>query len=224
MRRDIPFVRQKISSAASRYLGATLSSLLPYVFLACSFLPVAVHAQELDVSSAHKWLAEMRSAYGSFKQTNADGSADFGELYISRPGKARFDYDGSNGTTVIASDLEYVVFDPRSNDGPVSHSFQASPLLLLLESGAGIRGNPRVIGGWRDQGTLFIMFQSNNDVTFQGKLTLRFSNSPTQLLGWTTVDSLGQEIVIDLTRFVKVDSLDQSLFSVEAEIVRRRTR
>ena len=75
--------------------------------------PAAWAAEKLSLSELSAYLNAMTTAEASFTQINDDGTLSTGKLYIHRPGRMRFEYDGENGATVVAGAGSVVIHDPK---------------------------------------------------------------------------------------------------------------
>ena len=63
--------------------------------LALLALATPAAAQKLSLAEISAYLNNMRTAQAEFTQINDDGSISTGEIFISRPGRIRFDERGS---------------------------------------------------------------------------------------------------------------------------------
>ena len=83
------------------------------------------------VDKAVAYLQNLGEAKGRFEQTDARGGVSHGELYLKRPGRARFAYDPPSGLLVISDGSSVLVSDPRlktTNRYPLG----STPLSLFL--------------------------------------------------------------------------------------------
>jgi outer membrane lipoprotein-sorting protein len=68
-------------------------------------------AQQVSLDTLSKYLNQLTSAEATFTQINADGTISTGTLYISRPGKMRFEYNPPEDALVMANNGGVYVFD-----------------------------------------------------------------------------------------------------------------
>ena len=58
-------------------------------------------AQQLSLGQVSQYLNQLQTAQGGFTQINADGTLSTGTIYISRPGRIRFEYNPPEKSLVI---------------------------------------------------------------------------------------------------------------------------
>ena len=109
--------------------------------LALAALPfaTAAFAESATLSADDKALVDKAVAYlqglseakGRFSQTDARGATSGGELFLKRPGKARFAYDPPSGLLVVSDGGAVAVQDSRLKTFD-SYPLGATPLSLFL--------------------------------------------------------------------------------------------
>jgi outer membrane lipoprotein-sorting protein len=188
------------------------------LILALAALPVVAAlpaaAQAVDVSAINRYLQALRSAEGSFRQTNPNGSTQTGRFYLAKPGRIRFEYDSPKGAMVIADGAWVGVFDPKSNRNPTRYPLNRTPLSLMLRDRLSLAEPGLVLGATRDA--------SGTDITVvdprvprEGRLVMSFSNDPIQLRQWEVMTKTGQRTRVALTGLRPGGSFDRSLFNIE---------
>src|SRR3954471_16629335 len=93
-------------------LAAGLAVALSGPALAAS-QPPAVRLSAEDqalVDKATAYIQTLGSAKGRFIQTDARGTQTQGSIWLQRPGKARFAYDGPNGLLVVSNGNNVNIF------------------------------------------------------------------------------------------------------------------
>ena len=81
-----------------------------------TLLPFAASAAEqLKLADISAYLNSLTTVQSKFTQINDDGSISTGELYISRPGKMRFEYNPPEQAIVIAEAQAVYIIDKKSN-------------------------------------------------------------------------------------------------------------
>jgi outer membrane lipoprotein-sorting protein len=175
-------------------------------------LPAA--AAPVDVTAINGYLVAMRSATGRFRQTNPNGSVQNGTFYLLKPGRIRFEYDAPKGAMVIADGQWVGVFDPKSNRNPTRYPLSKTPLSLLLRDRLSLREPGMVLGATRDaQGTAITVVDPRSPD--EGRMVMRFSDSPIALRQWTITTRTGQRTTVALTDLRTGVALDGSLFNIE---------
>src|SRR4051794_32525542 len=79
-------------------------------------------ADQALVNRATAYLQALTTARGRFTQIDARGQVTQGQVFMSRPGKARFAYDPPSGLLVVSNGSTVSVWDSRLR------SFQSYPL------------------------------------------------------------------------------------------------
>jgi outer membrane lipoprotein-sorting protein len=184
--------------------------------LAVAALPFAeaAAAQGVDVSGIDAYLQGLRSAEGGFRQTNPNGSTQTGRLFLSRPGRARFEYDRPKGAMVIADGAEVAVFDPRSTRVANRYPLRRSPLSLLLRDDVSLREPGLVIGATRDaRGTHVTVVDPRAPA--EGRLVMTFAGEPPALREWVLTTRAGERTAVTLDGLRTGVTLDAALFDID---------
>ncbi len=175
--------------------------------------PVAAALSSADqalVDRAVAYLEGLSQAKGTFVQTDPRGVTTQGEIYLKRPGKARFAYAAPSGLLVVSDGSLVSVANSKLKTFE-SYPLGATPLSLFLakqirlDRGVQVTRVNRLADG-------FSITARDGKKEAEGQITLSFSNSPMKLVGWTISDAQGQATRVRLTRLDKVTSLDDSLF------------
>jgi outer membrane lipoprotein-sorting protein len=161
------------------------------------------------VDKATAYIQTLGSAKGRFIQTDARGTQTQGSIWLQRPGKARFAYDGPNGLLVVSNGNNVNIFDSRLKTFE-SYPLSRTPLALLLarevrlDRGVTITGVRKLSDGF----TITAVDAKRQTL---GRISLDFSNAPA-LIGWTVTDVKGGETRVRLVDFEKTSGLDPKLF------------
>lgn len=166
------------------------------------------------VERVNAYLDNLNAVQGRFVQINPDGSAYEGEIYLDRPGKARFDYDDypllivADGMTVAQRDEELETTDRVS--------LKSTPLYYLLKSDVNLTEDARVEAAGTSENSTFVTL-SDPESEFEGVLTLYFSGPSLELREWIATDALGQETRFALTDVSRAANLDPRLFTLDGD-------
>jgi outer membrane lipoprotein-sorting protein len=175
-------------------------------------LPVA--AQPVDVTAINKYLVGLKSADGTFRQTNPNGSVQAGRFYLQKPGRIRFEYDSPKGAMVIADGSWVGVFDPKSNRNPTRYPLDKTPLGLLLRDNLSLREPGMVLGATRDaDGTHITVVDPR--APQEGRMVMSFDDDPIRLRQWAITTKTGQRTEVALTAMRPGPAVDRSLFNLE---------
>jgi outer membrane lipoprotein-sorting protein len=162
------------------------------------------------VDQTATYLQAMPAVKGRFEQTDARGGVSRGELYLSRPGKARFAYDPPSSRLVISDGHWVGVSDPRLKTFG-RYPLGATPLSLFLaktvrlDKGVVVDRVTQLPGG-------FSLSAVDGHHRGQGRITLTFAKDPIRLTEWSLTDSQGQTTRVKLTSLEPAGALDPGLF------------
>jgi outer membrane lipoprotein-sorting protein len=175
-------------------------------------LPAA--AQSVNVSAINSYLTALRSAGGTFRQTNPNGSVQTGRFFLQKPGRIRFEYDTPKGAMVIADGSWVGVFDPKSNRNPTRYPLDRTPLSLLLRDRLSLGEPGLVLGATRDaDGTEITVVDPR--APQEGRMVMTFSDDPIALTSWTITTKTGARTRVDLQSLAPASGFDRGLFNIE---------
>lgn len=186
--------------------------LLAAVTVLCSglsALPAA--AEKLSLNAISGYLNELKTAQGAFTQINDDGTISSGTLYISRPGKMRFEYDPPEQALVLASANAVVIIDRKSNQPPETYPLNKTPLSLILARQVNLE-QARMVTGHDYDGTATIVTAQDPENPDYGTIQMSFTDAPTQLRQWIINDANGGKTTVILGAFETGVSLRNTLF------------
>ncbi len=172
---------------------------LPALLLAS---PVPAAAQALsaadraDIARAEGWLNNLRSLKARFLQVAQGGAAAEGTAWISRPGRMRFEYDPPEPLLLVAAHGQFFYYD-RAMKQATTLPLSATPLGLLLRENLRLSGEVTVSRVERGGGLTGITLHRTGAAA-EGRLTLVFSDQPTELKQWVVVDAQARETRVSL--------------------------
>jgi len=144
------------------------------------------------VDKATKYLQNLQEVEGRFEQTNPRGVVQTGDIFLKRPGKARFQYDPPSGLVVVSDGRNVNVWDSRLRTFDRT-PLGATPLAILLARQIRLDQDVEVFRvGRYDDGFYLSARSANGQARTEGYITMVFGDNPMQLRGWTLVDGQGQ--------------------------------
>lgn len=162
------------------------------------------------VEAANAYLSSVTNVHGRFTQTDGRGAVSTGQLWLRRPGQARFQYDPpselvvvSDGLTVVVNDRKLKTFD--------QYPLSATPLRILLAKKVRL-DTAIAIENVTETDRGFSITARDGRKRSSGAVVLNFAASPIALTGWTVVDGQGQRTDVSLTGLDPVSDLDPKLF------------
>lgn len=169
-------------------------------------------ADQLPLSAISDYLNSFVSARSDFTQINDDGTLSTGTLFIKRPGRARFEYDGRNAAKVIAGQGSVVIHDPKSNQPPETYPLRRTPLSIILAKRVDL-GRANMVVGHDFDGTATRVRAQDPENPDYGSIDLYFTDAPVELRKWVITDSGGGQTTVILGGMTTGISLANSLFS-----------
>jgi len=186
---------------------------LPFATSAFAAAPPAAAISADDqalVDKAVAYLQALSEAKGRFTQTDARGAVSTGELFLKRPGKARFAYDPPSGLLVVSDGGAVAIQDSRLKTFD-SYPLGATPLSLFLARNIRLDRGVQVTRVARAADGFTIVARDGKKET-AGQIALTFSNDPISLKGWAVTDARGQTTQVRIDRLEPVSGLSGSLF------------
>jgi len=165
------------------------------------------------VDRAAAYLQGLTEAKARFVQTDARGRRTTGQLFLKRPGKARFAYDPPSGLLVVSDGGVVSVQDKRLKTFD-QYPLGATPLSLFLaktirlDRGVDVTRVARMADG-------FSITARDGGKKTAGQITLTFRDDPIELLGWTVLDAQGRQTRVQLQDLERTTGLAASLFELK---------
>jgi outer membrane lipoprotein-sorting protein len=192
-----------------RILIAAMAAAVATPALAAPTAPLSPEDKAL-VDKAAAYLDGLASAKGRFVQTDARGAVSRGELFIQRPGKARFAYDPPAGLLVVSNGNSVRVYNRKLKTFN-SYPLAATPLSLFLARPIRLDKGGRVTRVVRQPGQFSVTARDGSGKA-GGWIQLTFSDSPVALREWTVMDAQGATTRVRVEGLQPAGGLDPRLF------------
>jgi outer membrane lipoprotein-sorting protein len=167
-------------------------------------------ADKATVDRAVAYLEGLSEAMARFVQTDARGRTTSGDVFLKRPGKARFAYDAPSGLLVVSDGHKVAVQDTRLKSFD-SYPLMATPLSFLLAKTIRLDKGVRVSRVARLADGFAITARDAKNET-GGQITVSFSDNPLTLVGWSILDPQGRTTRVQLQGLQRTSGLASSLF------------
>ena len=166
-------------------------------------------ADQASIDQANVYLQGLEHVKGRFEQTSPRGAVSSGDLYVQRPGKARFAYDPQFGLLVVADGKTITLYDSRLKTfgrAPLN----ATPLSMLLSHEVRLDRDVSIlrVDHYPDY---FALTLRDTTGRAEGRIVLYFNADPVSLRGWTVIDAQGRQTQIRVLGLESAD-LDPALF------------
>lgn len=194
------------------FLGAALAAI--------GMLTGPAMAQKIPLGELAGYINSIQSAQSGFTQINDDGSITTGEIFIKRPGRARFDYAAPDNSLVIAGGGQVAIFDPKSNVPPEQFPLARTPLNLILGRNIDFNKSNMIVGHAEDGEATVVTVQDPAHPEY-GNIQLKFTGNPVQLRQWVITNDAGQQTTVIMQSLEKTSSIPSRLFNIPQEIQAR---
>jgi outer membrane lipoprotein-sorting protein len=162
------------------------------------------------VDKAVAYLESLTSAKGRFTQFDARGRRSEGDLYIKRPGKARFAYDPPSSLLLVSDGGTVNVWDSKLKTFE-SYPLGMTPLGLFLAKQIRLDKGV-VVTGVRRYADAFAITARDRKKEAEGEITLTFNADPVSLREWTVRDAQNQSTRVVISNLAPAGGLDPKLF------------
>jgi outer membrane lipoprotein-sorting protein len=179
----------------------------------------AAHAQAIPLAELSGYLNEMQTAQSPFTQINSDGTVSTGTVYIHRPGRVRFDYDGDD-LLVMAGGSQVAIFDGRASGPPEQYPLDETPLRIILQRNVNL-GQSGMVSEHSFDGTSTRVVARDPERPNIGSITLVFTPDPIELRQWIITDEGGSETTVILGALEQGTRIPARYFSIPQEIASR---
>lgn len=191
--------------------AALLLSSAPLSALAAPPPAPAISAEDQAlVDKAVAYLQNLGEAKGRFTQTDARGGVSAGELYLKRPGKARFAYDPPSGLLVVSDGGAVAIQDSRLKTFD-SYPLGATPLSLFLAKTIRLDKGVQVTRVSRAADGFSITARDGKKET-AGQIQLTFADNPMSLRSWAVTDAQGRTTQVRIDHLEPTSGLSPNLF------------
>jgi outer membrane lipoprotein-sorting protein len=188
-------------------LSAAVLSLLAVV-------PAGAQQGPIGVPQIEQYFNSIRTLKARFVQNNPNGSIVQGTLYVSRPGRMRFEYDAPSQLKIVADGRQVTMWDNATRDfGQWPIGWTAASFLvkdpMVLSGDLQVEKLEYVNG-------LLEATMTQTKKPKEGKVIVRLSTNPLTLRGWTIIDGRGSRVNVALSDLQTGMQLSEYLFRDES--------
>jgi outer membrane lipoprotein-sorting protein len=170
-------------------------------------------AAQTPIPEIENYINSIRTVQARFVQSNPNGSIVQGTLYLSRPGKMRFEYDAPSQLKIVADGFQVTMWDPPNRDfGQWPIGWTAASFLvkdpLKLSGDLTVEKNEKVNG-------LIELTLVQTRKPQEGRVIVKLADNPMSLRGWTIIDGRNNRVDVTLTDVKTGIQLASSLFKYD---------
>ena len=197
-----------------RTLLAAFATLVAFVLTTGAGTPRNAEAQQGNTQEVEAYINSIRTLQARFVQSNPNGSNVQGTLYVSRPGKMRFQYDPPSQLKIVADGRQVTMWDPANKDfGQWPIGWTAASFLVMQPFR--LSGDITVVANQRTPDGLLALTLVQTRKPQEGQVIVRLSENPMQLRGWSIIDNRGNKVDVALTNLQTGLQLADSLFKYD---------
>ena len=165
------------------------------------------------IERINAYLNEIKTLRADFLQVATNGEIASGKLYMSRPGKIRFEYTPPSPILII-SDGTFLIYIDKHLEGMTHFFLSNSPISFLVKKSVRITDDTEIISFSQKANIIRIKLAKLNQID-KGTITLNFTNQPFNLRKWVVADPQGVETTVILSNMEKNITLNPKLFEFE---------
>ena len=167
-------------------------------------------SDKTDVARVEAYLNAMTTLQARFLQVASSGAYAEGDIYISRPGKLRIEYDPPVPVLMVSAGNWLIYYDKELEQ--VSYlGMDSTPARYFVSEKFDFGGEITVTGFERRRGVLRLSLVKSDD-PLEGSITLVFRDRPLALKKWVITDAQGIETTVSLLGVRSGHDLNPDLF------------
>ncbi len=147
-------------------------------------------ADKADIRRVEAYLNKLSTVKARFLQISSNGAQAEGDLYISRPGRMRIQYDPPSSVFIVA-DGSWLIYVDKKLDQVSYVPLESTPAGILLDKKISLLGGGFTITHFENAADVIRVTLYKTDDPGKGILTLVFSDRPLTLKKWTITDAQG---------------------------------
>lgn len=184
----VPTRRQILGFGLALAGAAALNTIPGFRLMALAQAAVPATAQKI---ADH--FSSVRSMTGEFVQFGPRGEQTGGKFYLQRPGKIRFNYDGSSNFQVIADGQSVVILNKKMRTSDL-YPLSKTPLKLLLSERIDLSGDK--VRSVKEEDDLTTIQLADKSVFGNSTITMMFDPKTYELRQWTITDAQGKDTTV----------------------------
>ncbi len=178
--------------------------------------PIALSPEQIEsINKISAYMNSFRTLQGEFTQISPKGNVSKGIMFISKPGKLRFEYSPPN-PFLLVSDGKWVTLKNRAKEKGDQFPLSATPLRLVVSPKIDLLQEANILAVEQADGITSVLLEDRKQ-TLGGQLVLIFDENLNQLQQWIIVDGKGRRTTVSLANLEAGVDIDPKLFVVKID-------
>lgn len=177
----------------------------------------AAQAQGAAAQQIANHFSSVRTMMGEFVQFGPKGEQTGGKFFIERPGKLRFNYEGSSKFRVVSDGKSVVLLNGKLNTADL-YSLSSTPLQMLLDEQIDLSGDR--VKSIQEDADLTTISLEDKSVFGDATITMMFDPQTYELRQWTITDAQGKDTTVMIFNVQQGVTFDPSVFEINYNRVR----
>jgi outer membrane lipoprotein-sorting protein len=176
--------------------------------------PISLSAEQVEsVNKISAYMNSFVTLQGEFTQISPLGNISKGVMFISKPGKLRFEYAPPN-PFLLVSDGKWVTLKNRAKEKGDQFPLSATPLRLVVSQKIDLLREANVLAFEQADGITSVVLEDRKG-SLGGKIVLIFDESQNKLQQWIIIDGKGRKTTVSLANLESGMKIDPKLFEVK---------
>ena len=180
-----------------------------------------LNAESYSLIKVSQYLNNFKFLKADFSQINDDGTTSSGIIFISRPGKMRFEYYKPDKTLILMSAGALAIFDPKGDEAPIIYPITNNPISLILKEKVDLL-NSGIVENYKVDNEKAILTISDPNTPDRGSIELIFSGSEPELEQLRIKNENGSSTSLSLKDIEYPNKINATLFSIQLETQKRQ--
>ncbi len=195
-------------------VGSFASVLVPQAMAANKYKPIALSSEQTAaVKRINAFINSFETMRGDFTQISPRGQSSKGVMFISKPGKMRFEY-APPVPLLIVSDGTWLTIKNTARERGDQFPLSSTPLRLVVSSKVNLLEETDVIAFEQNEGLTSVTLQDKKG-KLGGYIILIFDDLGNRLQQWIVVDGKGKRTTVQLANLEMGVKVDPKLFKVK---------
>ncbi|HQY72499.1 MAG TPA: outer-membrane lipoprotein carrier protein LolA [Aestuariivirga sp.] len=202
--------------AAALVLVVTIASLVGTSAVSTAAKSIILNPEQTkSINKISDYMNSFKTLQGEFTQISPKGNVSKGVMFISKPGKLRFEYSPPN-PFLLVSDGKWVTLKNRAKEKGDQFPLAATPLRLVVAPKVDLLQEANILGFEQADGITSVVLEDRKG-TIGGQLVLIFDETQNQLQQWIIVDGKGRRTTVSLANLESGMNIDPKLFVVKID-------